>query len=80
MNYVAQNISTKELYYSKGASKLARFIGISTRTIYRNAKNTFTEKVYNGYIFAECNKIEALSRGLPFKSKDKRFMAGKSDN
>lgn len=75
MIYIAQKVSTKELFYSKGATKLARLIGISERTIYRNAENVFTKKEYNGFIFAKCKEIEALPRGNPFKRGDSRFLA-----
>ena len=33
MNYIVQNTTTKELFYSKGATKLAEMIGISEKTM-----------------------------------------------
>ena len=67
MNYIVQNTTTKELFYSKGASKLAEMIGISEKTIQRNAKHTFTEKVYNGFIFAKAKIIPNKNRGTNIK-------------
>ncbi len=61
--YIAQNIQTKQLYYSKGADKLATLIGISPKTIVRNATNTFSTKVYNGYVFAKCEELRNSNRG-----------------
>lgn len=67
MNYIVQNTVTKELFYSKGASKLAEMIGISEKTIQRNAKHTFTEKIYNGFIFAKAKIIPNKDRGTNIK-------------
>lgn len=66
MNYIAQEISTGILYFSKGADKLARLIGISATTITRNAKYSFTEKVYNGFVFAKTKDLPNESRGKPY--------------
>ncbi len=67
MNYIVQNISTGELFYSKGASKLSEMIGISEKTMQRNAKHTFTTKVYNGYVFAKAKTIPNKDRGSNIK-------------
>lgn len=67
MNYIVQNITTKELFYSKGASKLANMIGISEKTMQRNAKHTFTTKIYNGFIFAKAKTIPNKDRGTNIK-------------
>lgn len=75
MNYIAQNITTKELFYSKGASKLAEMIGISEKTIQRNAKHTFTTKEYNGYIFAKAKTIPNKNRGTNIKEENKRIQS-----
>ena len=63
MNYIVQNVETKELFYSKGASKLAEMIGISEKTLQRNAKNTFTTKIYHGFVFAKAKTIPNKNRG-----------------
>ena len=67
MNYIVQNVETKELFWSKGASKLAEMIGISEKTMQRNAKYTFTDKVYNGFIFAKAKIIPNKDRGTCIK-------------
>ena len=63
MNYIAQNIETKELFYSKGATKIAELIGISEKTVQRNATNIFTTKIYKGYVFAKAKIIPNKDRG-----------------
>jgi len=67
MNYIVQNVQTKELFYSKGASKLSNMIGISEKTMQRNAKHTFTEKIYNGFVFAKAKTIPNKDRGNDIK-------------
>lgn len=67
MNYIVQNTTTKELFYSKGASKLSQMIGISEKTMQRNAKNTFTTKIYNGFVFAKAKIIPNKDRGTNIK-------------
>ena len=48
-----------------GAYKMAEFIGVSAKTIYRNAKYTMTEKEYNGFVFCKSrhNEVEYKDRG-----------------
>lgn len=67
MNYIVQNTTTGELFYSKGASKLAKMIGISEKTMQRNAKYTFTTKIYNGFIFAKAKLLPNKDRGTNIK-------------
>ena len=67
MNYIVQNTTTKELFYSKEATKLAEMIGISEKTMQRNAKYTFTTKIYNGFIFAKAKIIPNKNRGTNIK-------------
>lgn len=67
MNYIVQNVTTGELFYSKGASKLSEMIGISEKTMQRNAKHTFTTKIYNGFIFAKAKIIPNKDRGNKIK-------------
>lgn len=63
MDYIVQNVETKELFYSKGATKLSKMIGISEKTMQRNAKCTFTTKIYNGFIFAKAKVLPNKNRG-----------------
>lgn len=67
MNFIAIKESTGELFYSKGANKLARIIGISASTVTRKGTNTFSNKLYNGFRYAKCKEIEALDRGNNIK-------------
>lgn len=38
MGFVAYNEGTNEVFYFKGAYKMAVFLGISAKTVYKNAK------------------------------------------
>jgi hypothetical protein len=67
VNYIAQNITTGELFYSKGTYKLSEMIGISPKTMQRNAKYTFTTKIYNGFVFAKAKIIPNKNRGTNIK-------------
>jgi hypothetical protein len=67
MGYIAQRISTKEVFYSKGANKLADLIGCHPSTITKNAKFEYTKKEYNGFIFAKVTEIANKNRGAGVK-------------
>lgn len=64
MGYIAQKTSTKEVFYSKGANKIADLIGCHPSTITKNAKFEYTTKEYNGYIFAKVTEIANKDRGV----------------
>ena len=67
--FIVLEESTKELYSFNGATKASEFIGVSSNTLYRNATNTFTDKIYNGYRFAKSkhNLVPYRDRGSKIK-------------
>lgn len=68
MGYIAKELSTNKVYYSKGATKLANEIGIAPTTILRNATFSYSNKAYKGYVIAKVIEIEFKNRGNSIKS------------
>lgn len=68
MPYIAQNTTTKEIFYSKGANKIARLLQINPTTITKWKEKGFKPKEYNGYIFAKVELMENKNRGNNIKS------------
>jgi hypothetical protein len=73
MIYIAQKEETKELSYSKGANKIANLIGINPTTVTRNAKTTFSEKIYNGFRIAKCKPLDNKDRGNNIQDNKKPY-------
>ena len=69
MSYIAINSETNTVYYSKGADKLAKLIGISPKTIIRNANSILSVKQWNGYSIAKCKEVPNADRGTNIKAK-----------
>lgn len=67
MPYIAQNTTTKEIFYSKGANKIAELLKINPTTITKYKEKGFKPKEYNGYIFARVELIENKDRGTNIK-------------
>ena len=67
MPYIAQNIETGELFYSKGANKIAALLKINPTTVTKWKFEGFKPKEYNGYKFAKCALIENKNRGSNIK-------------
>lgn len=51
--YVVLKVETNEVFTFNGGVKASMFMGISKNTVYKNAKSTLTEKIYNGYKFCK---------------------------
>ena len=66
MGYIAQNIITKAVYYSKGADKIANLVGIHPSTITRNIKIGVFDKEYNGFLILKCTELIGKPRGKSF--------------
>lgn len=67
MPYIAQNQITGELFYSKGANKIAQLLKINPTTITKYKGKGFKDKEYNGYKFGKCELIENKDRGTNIK-------------
>ena len=74
MPYIAQKIETGEIYYSKGANKIADLLNINPTTITKYKGKGFKDKVYNGYRFAKVELIENKDRGNNIKDNLNRVL------
>lgn len=58
------HVETGKLYTFNGGHKAAQFVGIASNTLYNNAKEKFTEKIYNGYRFGK-----SYNNPIPYKNR-----------
>jgi hypothetical protein len=70
MGYIAKEISTNKVYYSKGANKISEKIGCnySTLTKFFNKKeNLGVEKIIKGFIVSQTIDLNNQNRGNNIK-------------
>jgi len=70
MGYIAREIRTNKVYYSKGANKLADKIGCNYSTItkyFSKQQNKGTEKEIKGFIISETIDLTNQNRGNNIK-------------
>lgn len=70
MGYIARKIDTNEVFYSKGANKIASKVGVHYSTItkfFLNTENKNKEKVIKGYIVSKTIELENQRRGKSIK-------------
>ena len=70
MGYIARNTNTNEVFYSKGATKLANKIGCTGSNItkwFNNPKNKGKDKTYKHWIVSKVIEIKAQNRGSNIK-------------
>lgn len=70
MGFIARNLTTNEVYFSKGANKIAYKIGCNAQTItkfYQNPVNKNKDKVFKGWIISKTNDLLNESRGKSIK-------------
>ncbi len=66
MGYTARNIETNEVYYSRGASKIAVLIGCTGSTItkfFLIERNKTLEKVFKGWVINKTIDLKNKDRG-----------------
>ena len=66
MGYVARNIETNEMFFSKGANKIAKIIGCTASNItkfYSKPENEGADKHFKGWIITKGTYIENKNRG-----------------
>lgn len=68
MGFIAKQISTNKVYYSKGANKLADLIGCHYSTITKHFQNSSSDKVIKGYIVSKTIDLANKDRGSSTKS------------
>lgn len=67
MGFIARNLTTNEVHYSKGANKIAKLIGCNYSTItkfYQIASNKCKDKLIRGWIVSKTNDISNQKRGI----------------
>ena len=70
MGFIARNLSTNEVFFSKGANKIAYQIGINYSTItkfFTKRENKGKDKVIKGYIISETIDLLNQNRGNNIK-------------
>lgn len=66
MGYIARNLETNEVHFSKGANKLANIIGCNYSTItkfYQISDNKYKDKLIKGYLISKTIDLKSESRG-----------------
>ena len=66
MGYIARNLETNEVHFSKGANKLANIIGFNYSTItkfYQISDNKYKDKLIKGYLISKTIDLKNESRG-----------------
>lgn len=71
MGYIGRKIDTNEVFYSKGAYKLAKKVGCNASTItkyFSKRENKNTDKEIKGWIISKVVEIENKDRGIDINS------------
>lgn len=68
MGYVAREISTNKVFYSKGANKIADLVGCNYSTITKHFQNSSLDKVIKGYVVSKTVELPNKGRGTSVKS------------
>jgi hypothetical protein len=66
MGFIARNLTTNEVVFSKGADKIAKKVGCTASNItkfYSKPKNERADKQFKGWIITKCTYIENKDRG-----------------
>ena len=70
MGFIARNLTTNEVYYSRGANKIANLIGCNYSTItkfYQKRENLMKDKLIKGWNISKTNDLSNQSRGINIK-------------
>ena len=70
MGYIARNLNTNEVFYSKGANKIADKVGCNYSTITRffsKRENKGKDKLINSYIISKTTDLMNQNRGNNIK-------------
>ena len=70
MGYIARNLTTSEVHFSKGANKLAKIIGCNYSTItkfYQIRDNKHKDKLIKGFLVSKTNDLFNEPRGKHIK-------------
>jgi len=70
MGFIVRNLTTNEVYYSKGANKIANLIGCNYSTItkfYQINSNKNKDKLIRGWLISKTNDLNNQKRGINIK-------------
>ena len=70
MGYIARNLTTNEVHFSKGANKLVKIIGCNYSTItkfYQIRDNKHKDKLIKGFLVSKTNDLFNEPRGKHIK-------------
>lgn len=70
MGYIARNLTTNEVIFSKGANKIANIVGCNYSTItkfYQIPSNKNKDKLIRGWIISKTSDLKNESRGKHIK-------------
>ena len=70
MGFIARNITTNELYYSKGANKIANKVGCNYSTItkfFAIQENKLKDKLIKGFLISRTIELANENRGNDVK-------------
>jgi len=68
MGYIARDIATNKVFYSKGANKIADLVGCNHSTITKHFQNSSLDKTIKGYIVSKTVELANKGRGTNIKS------------
>ena len=70
MGYIARNLTTNEVFFSKGANKIAQKVGCNYSTItkfFAKRENKNKDKEIKDYIISKTTELENQNRGNNIK-------------
>ena len=70
MGYTARNLDTNEVFYSKGASRIANLVGCNPSTItkfFNKKENKCVDKTFRGWLINKVEEIPFKNRGSNIK-------------
>lgn len=66
MGFIARNLTTNEVYFSKGANKIAVIVGCNYSTLtkfFNKSENKHKDKLIKGFIVSKTIDIKNQDRG-----------------
>lgn len=70
MGYIVRNLTTNEVFFSKGASRIANLIGCSQSNItkfFNKKDNKNKDKTFKGWLISKAEEIKPKNRGSNIK-------------
>lgn len=70
MGYIAKNLITNQVFYSKGANKIGGLIGCTGSNLtkfFNKDTNKYKDKIFKDWLISKTYEIEAKNRGSNIK-------------